>query len=425
MTQFGTIDDIYKGVDDDEKWVYIAFAGLAVRLNLPVVPVGTRKRQRDGRSKEQGEDRIRKAGIQSVFIGIGVGQDWPICSPPKTILRLGPSRSEKVSCVDEKRRRRTEVRMRLQSIHPNPGPRDKTEEGKRQRRLRRYAKRKEKRDRRQQERSEEEAGRSKDEIKVVAWNVQSMSLEGRWKRRARRVARKVVEEKWDAVLLSEVWAAGKGVLWMGQGEEQVVIIHAEKAAILLRGELLRRWCEGGQRQKVEERTVSVKIDGVVLVAKYIQPRRWGREMAVEEEWSVLGEHVRWAEKEEILIVGGDFNAHVGAEGRRGDSRGKFGLRTSNEAGDELTAWCEENQLCWVNSFISHRARGTWFSNLNRQWYELDGFIMRPEQRHCHTRRMRTVNETALSDHKPKMLVVDIRKKRWRRAYKPRKVPPIR
>ena len=34
MTQFGTIDEIYKGVDDDEKWVYIAFAG-TMKINIP------------------------------------------------------------------------------------------------------------------------------------------------------------------------------------------------------------------------------------------------------------------------------------------------------------------------------------------------------------------------------------------------------
>ena len=81
------------------------------------------------------------------------------------------------------------MRMRLQSIHPNPGPRDKTEEGRRIRRQRRYARRKERRERRQEERREEQAGRRKDELRVVVWNVQKMSLEGRWKRRARRVAR--------------------------------------------------------------------------------------------------------------------------------------------------------------------------------------------------------------------------------------------
>ena len=206
-----------------------------------------------------------------------------------------------MSSIDEERRRRTEVRMRLQSIHPNPGPRDKTQEGRNQRRQRRYEKRKEKRGRRQEERRQEEEGRRKDELRVVAWNVQGMSLEGWWKRRTRRVARKAVEEKWDAVLLSEVRAERSGVLWLGQGEEQVVVVHGEKAAILLRGELLKRWCEGGQRKKVEWRTVSVKAEGVVLVARYVQPRRHGRELAVQEEWAALEGHVIWADKEEISM----------------------------------------------------------------------------------------------------------------------------
>ena len=61
--------------------------------------------------------------------------------------------------------------------------------------------------------------------------------------------------------------------------------------------------------------------------------------------------------------------------------GGFGLRRWNEQGEELKNWCEENGLCWVNGFYSDRRRGTWWSNFTRRWYELDGFVMRREERH--------------------------------------------
>ena len=132
-------------------------------------------------------------------------------------------------------------------------------------------------------------------------------------------------------------------------------MHGKKSAVLLRGELLKRWCEGGQKKKVSERTVSVKVDGVVLVATYM-PVSGSARMEVEEAREVLAEHVRWAAAEEVLVVGGDMNAHVGGASQRPGVCGRFGLRTSNTAGVEMLEWMGENGLCWVNSFYNHRRR---------------------------------------------------------------------
>ena len=77
---------------------------------------------------------------------------------------------------------------------------------------------------------------------------------------------------------------------------------------------------------------------------------------------------------------GDFNAHIGGGEQRGGVCGRFGLRSSNEQGEELKNWCEENGLCWVNGFYSEKKRGTWWLNVLRRWYELDGFMMRREER---------------------------------------------
>ena len=93
------------------------------------------------------------------------------------------------------------------------------------------------------------------------------------------------------MLLSEVRADGEGVVWMGQDAGLVAIVRGERAAVMLRGEILKRWCEGGQK-KMSRRTVSVKVDGVVLVSTYMPVSGSG----------VLAEHVRWAEREEILVV---------------------------------------------------------------------------------------------------------------------------
>ena len=68
----------------------------------------------------------------------------PPIPPPKTSARLGPFRSAfQVPICQDERRRLAEVRMSLSTIHPNPGPRDKSDEA----RKRRVAKRKEERKR--------------------------------------------------------------------------------------------------------------------------------------------------------------------------------------------------------------------------------------------------------------------------------------
>ena len=77
------------------------------------------------------------------------------------------------------------ITAQLQTIHPNPGPRDKTEEGKKQRRKRRQ-------DRRREKRREKEGNNTtntrKNNIRIITWNVQKMSLGTVNKRKAKQVA---------------------------------------------------------------------------------------------------------------------------------------------------------------------------------------------------------------------------------------------
>ena len=85
----------------------------------------------------------------------------------------------------------------------------------------------------------------------------------------------------------------------------------------------------------------------------------------------------------------------------------------NEAGRDLVEWCEEYGLAYVNSFMRHKRRGTWFNRMYGRWYELDGFVVRREERSRLVRQMRTVEENALSDHKPKSMRVRVEVGRWR------------
>ena len=67
------------------------------------------------------------------------------------------------------------------------------------------------------------------------------------------------ERKWDAILLSEVRAERGGVEWLGENDNLTAVIHGEKSAILLRGILLKLWCEEGQVKLQDKRSVSIKV----------------------------------------------------------------------------------------------------------------------------------------------------------------------
>merc|ERR1711989_183832 len=51
--------------------------------------------------------------------------------------------------------------------------------------------------------------------------------------------------------------------------------------------------------------------------------------------------------------------------------------------------------------------------------------MREEERHRYVKKVKTVGENTISDHKPKKLVLDIsKKKKWRRRYAKKRIPTI-
>ena len=297
---------------------------------------------------------------------------------------------------EELRSRTVRIRHRLMTIHPNPGP--ATEEERRRKRERRKERRKERRQKKLQKKLE------KKDLRIATWNVQRMSLGTFNKRKAKSVAAYAEKEKWDLVLLSEVRAERKGVEWLGEGEHLTAIIHSKKAGILIRGPVLQAWCEEGQVKKCTDRSVSIKVRMTTYTAVYIPVFVGNNQGEREQAFEELKQHKEWASAKETLLIGGDFNSSIGKGEERPQICGKFGLRETNRQGQELLNFCEENNLAWVNSFYSYKNRGSWFSNFNKKWYELDGFLMRCRQRHKNVKKISTVWESTISDHKPKLMI---------------------
>ena len=135
------------------------------------------------------------------------------------------------------------VRDSLVGVEENPGPagvgarrgrRGVGMQRRRDRNQRRYDRRKE---RRRAGNGRQQMGnrRLEKEHKIVTWNVQKLSLREENRRRLRRVCEKVEKEGWEIVLLTELTAAGDGVVWLGEGGSRIAVIHSARAGILLRG----------------------------------------------------------------------------------------------------------------------------------------------------------------------------------------------
>ena len=316
------------------------------------------------------------------------------------------------------------------TIEPNPGPnmrrgwrrRNKTEEKMERRRRKRREKRIERR--RGEENEDNETAKREDVVKIVTWNVQGLSLRENNRRRLRRVLALIEKKEWEIVLLSELRATSKGVLWFGEEGREMALIHSERTAVVLRGKMMERWRAERQRRSFSERTTTVVIGKMRCIAVYQPLWSEGRE-GIERYRENLEAEIVKSQGEELLIVGGDHNAQVGSGEEIEGVRGRYGLwNNTNDAGDDLVEWCQENGMALANTFSPHNRRGTWFNAPRARWYELDGFLIKKAQRHKIMRGVKVLEETGMSDHKPVMIKIKSKVRKWRRQQANR-VPQIR
>ena len=341
---------------------------------------------------------------------------------------LGPGKRGSSATV-EARHARSLVEMRLRTVHPNPGPGrrrgrrgGRTEEEKKVRNERRKMRRRARRGPRANEGARGNGG--DEDLTVVTWNLQGMSMREQYRRKLREVIGCMERRRWEVLLMSEIRAEEEGVVWLGANENLTAVVHSRRTGIILRGRTLDKWIEEGQNKWFEPRATTVTVGEFRLVAVYQPLWQQGAE-EIEEYRHQVENQVSISGTDEMLIIGGDHNAHVGGDSERAQVAGRWGVRYTSEAGRNLLNWCEEHGMAYANSFFRHRSRGTWFSNIHRRWYELDGFLVKKHHRHSRVRNVSTVEITSLSDHKPKKMRVRRCRKKWRTGGARRRVPQIR
>ncbi|KAK3566553.1 hypothetical protein QTP86_000616 [Hemibagrus guttatus] len=125
--------------------------------------------------------------------------------------------------------------------------------------------------------------------------------------------------------------------------------------VVLKEEFVRNVLEV---KRVSDRVMSLKleIEGVMLnvVSGYAPQVGWELEEK-ERFWSELDEVMESIPTGERVVIGADFNGHVG-EGKRGDEEvmGKFGVKERNLEGQMLVDFAKRIDMAVVNTYFQKR-----------------------------------------------------------------------
>ena len=121
--------------------------------------------------------------------------------------------------------------------------------------------------------------------------------------------------------------------------------------------------------------ISVHFQGKpfnITVIQVYAPTTNAKEAEVEWFYDDLQDLLELTPKKDVLFITGDWNAKVGSQETPGVT-GKFGLGVQNEAGQRLTAFCQENALVIANTlFQQHKRRlYTWTSPDSQHQNQVD------------------------------------------------------
>ena len=110
--------------------------------------------------------------------------------------------------------------------------------------------------------------------------------------------------------------------------------------------------------RVSDRTMYMKLDieGVMMtVISVCAPRVGCLREEKDKFWTDLDEVVENIPKEKRLVIGADFNGHVG-EGNRGDENvlGRYGDKASNAEGQMVVDFSTRREMAVVNTYFKKR-----------------------------------------------------------------------
>ena len=213
---------------------------------------------------------------------------------------------------------------------------------------RRRRRRRGRRVRRQWERGK---GRSV-EVRVGTLNVGTMTGKGR------ELADMMERRKVDILCVQETKWMGSKARSIGGGFK--LFYHGvdgrrNGVGVILKEDYVKRVLEV---RRVSDRVMSVKleIEGVMMNVISAYAPHMGCEMEYKEDfWSELDEVVESVSKDERVVIGADFNGHVG-EGNKEDEEvmGRYGLNKRNAEGQMVVEFAKRMEMAVVNTYFKKK-----------------------------------------------------------------------
>ena len=78
------------------------------------------------------------------------------------------------------------------------------------------------------------------------------------------------EKRWEMLMSTDIRGERDGTIWLGEGENETVVIYSRRTTIILRGKALRAWKAMDQKREHKERTTAVTV-GEMRVTAVHQP----------------------------------------------------------------------------------------------------------------------------------------------------------
>ncbi|CAJ1384886.1 unnamed protein product, partial [Effrenium voratum] len=194
--------------------------------------------------------------------------------------------------------------------------------------------------------------------------------------------------KWDAVLLTDVTFHRDGThdLWV-DGHKWKLVVEG-KVAIAMGEAMGQRWEAGGARsfksRPGQGRVLGLHFPrqgrrkGLMLIVCYApisSARRTDRQEFLRQVTEVKAR----TPGGDWLIVGGDFNAEIGANQAQHypTVMGQFGSGSTSRTGPELLEWCQQEGLVIIDSRFQQplAKKYTWWHPSNGTGHVLDHFLM--------------------------------------------------
>jgi len=257
--------------------------------------------------------------------------------------------------------------------------------------------------------------------KVASWNVGTMTGKGR------ELAEIFKNRHIDIVCVQETKWTGKSARELGEGYK--IFYSGEKSTvngvgIILSPELKTKVIEV---ERTDDRMIKLKLitaGEVINIISAYAPQAGRNNEEKEQFYEKLEQLVLTCNPEELLIIGGDMNGHVG-EGADGysETHGGKGFGTRNEEGERLLDSCESLDLCIANTYYTKKEEHLITYSSGRQRSQIDYFLLRKRHQARITDCRVIPGQAAVSQHR--MLCLRLMKKENVKQKRPKSIRKIR